>query len=105
VVGATKPWFRPPFGDWNATVRAGVAAAGWKYLVLWDVDMIDWKLESDGGPTAAEMATKLKANARAGSIVLMHLGGYNTLTALPGILAACDGLGLRPVTLGTLLGQ
>jgi peptidoglycan/xylan/chitin deacetylase (PgdA/CDA1 family) len=104
VVGATKPWFRPPFGDWNATVRAGVAAAGWKYLVMWDVDMIDWKLESDGGPTAAEMATKLTANARGGSIVLMHLGGYNTLAALPGILAACAGLGLQPVTLVTMFG-
>jgi peptidoglycan/xylan/chitin deacetylase (PgdA/CDA1 family) len=105
VVGSTKPWFRPPFGGWNDTVRTGVAAAGWRYLVMWDVDMIDWRPESEGGPTAADMAAKLRANARGGSIVLMHLGGYNTLAALPGILAAAGDLGLQPVTLGEMFGQ
>jgi peptidoglycan/xylan/chitin deacetylase (PgdA/CDA1 family) len=105
VVGSTKPWFRPPYGGWNATVRAGVGAAGWRYLVMWDVDMIDWRPESDGGPTAADMAAKLRANARGGSIVLMHLGGYNTLAALPGILAAAGDLGLQPVTLGEMFGN
>jgi peptidoglycan/xylan/chitin deacetylase (PgdA/CDA1 family) len=105
VVGTTKPWFRPPYGSWNTTVRAGVAAAGWKYLVMWDVDMIDWRPVSDGGPTAADMAAKLRANAQGGSIVLMHLGGYNTLAALPGILAAAGDLGLQPVTLGEMFGK
>jgi peptidoglycan/xylan/chitin deacetylase (PgdA/CDA1 family) len=105
IVGSTKPWFRPPYGGWNATVRAGVAAAGWRYLVMWDLDMIDWRPESDGGPTAADMAAKLRTNAQGGSIVLMHLGGYNTLAALPGILAAAGDLGLRPVTLGEMFGK
>lgn len=105
VVGSTKPWFRPPYGGWNDTVRAGVGAAGWQYLVLWDVDMIDWRPVSDGGPTAADMVAKLKAKAQGGSIVLMHLGGYNTLAALPGILAAAGDLGLQPVTLGEMFGK
>jgi peptidoglycan/xylan/chitin deacetylase (PgdA/CDA1 family) len=104
IVGSTKPWFRPPYGDWNTAVRAGVGAAGWRYLVMWDVDMIDWKPESAGGPTAADMAAKLRVNGRGGSIVLMHLGGYNTLAALPGLLAAAADLGLQPVTLGEMLG-
>jgi hypothetical protein len=60
---------------------------------------------SDGGPTAADMAAKLRANAQGGSIVLMHLGGYNTLAALPGILAAAGDLGLQPVTLGEMFGK
>ena len=33
----------------------------------------------------------------------MHLGGWNTLEALPGILDACADLGLRPVTLTEML--
>ncbi len=103
VVGTTKPWFRPPFGGWNAAVRAGVGATGWKFLMMWDVDMIDWRPEADGGPTAADMKAKLLANAQGGSIVLMHLGGYNTLDALPGILAATQTLGLAPVTLSEML--
>jgi peptidoglycan/xylan/chitin deacetylase (PgdA/CDA1 family) len=104
IIGSTKPWFRPPFGSWNTTVRTGVGAAGWSKMIMWDVDMIDWRPEADGGPTAADMVAKLRANAQNGTIVLMHLGGYNTLAALPGILDACGDLGLQPVTLGTMLG-
>jgi peptidoglycan/xylan/chitin deacetylase (PgdA/CDA1 family) len=101
----TKPWFRPPFGGWNAAVQLGVATAGWRHLVMWDVDTIDWKPESDGGPTTADIVAKISAKAQGGSIVLMHLGGYNTLDALPGILAAIQAKGLQPVTLAELLGS
>ncbi len=104
IIGSTKPWFRPPFGGLNADVRAGVGAAGWRYVVMWDVDTIDWRPEAEGGPTAANIVAKVRANARGGSIVLMHLGGWNTLEALPGILAAVGDLGLAPVTLTEMLG-
>jgi len=100
----TKPWFRPPFGGWNAAVQLGVATAGWRHIVMWDVDTIDWKPESDGVPTTADIVAKVTANAQSGSIVLMHLGGYNTLDALPGILAAIQAKGLQPVTLGEMFG-
>jgi peptidoglycan/xylan/chitin deacetylase (PgdA/CDA1 family) len=103
IVGSTKPWFRPPFGGSNADVRAGVGAAGWAYIVMWDVDTIDWRPVSDGGPTAAGIEAKLRDTAQGGSIVLMHLGGWNTLAALPGILDACADLGLEPRTLTEML--
>jgi peptidoglycan/xylan/chitin deacetylase (PgdA/CDA1 family) len=102
---STKPWFRPPYGGYNDAVRYGVAAAGWRHLVMWDVDTIDWKPESQGGPTTADIVAKIQAKAQGGSIVLMHLGGYNTLDALPGILAAIQAKGLHPVTLGEMFGQ
>ncbi|HET7181610.1 MAG TPA: polysaccharide deacetylase family protein [Candidatus Limnocylindrales bacterium] len=105
ILGTTKPWFRPPYGGYNDAVKAGVGAAGWNYLVMWDVDMIDWRPESDGGPTAADLVAKMTANARPGSIVLMHLGGYNTLDALPGMLAALGDKGLIPVTLKEMFGK
>jgi peptidoglycan/xylan/chitin deacetylase (PgdA/CDA1 family) len=98
----TKPWFRPPYGAVNASVQAGVAAAGWSYIVKWDVDTIDWKRVVKGGPTAADIVANVTANAQGGSIILMHLGGYHTLEALPGILAAIESKNLHPVTLEEL---
>ncbi len=95
----TKPWFRPPFGAQNLAVRNAAGAAGWRYTVLWDVDTIDWEPTSQGGPTTDDIVAKVTSRSQSGSIVLMHLGGYNTLGALPGILDAVSQLGLEPVTL------
>ena len=104
----TKPWFRPPFGAQNLAVRNAAGAAGWRYTVLWDVDTIDGReivaaqvvLATGGlGPTTDDIVAKVTSRSQSGSIVLMHLGGYNTLGALPGILDAVSQLGLEPVTL------
>src|SRR5919197_725292 len=83
---SSRPFFRPPYGAWNQDVRAAVGRAGWRYMVMWDIDTIDWRPTSQGGPTAADIEATVLANARGGSIILMHLGGYHTLEALPAIL-------------------
>ena len=99
-----KPLFRPPDGADNAAVRAAAASAGFPYTVLWDIDPDDAIPESSGGPTVDDIATSVAGRAQPGSIVRLHLGGENTLAALPGILEALDGAQLRPVTLRTMLG-
>jgi peptidoglycan/xylan/chitin deacetylase (PgdA/CDA1 family) len=101
---APRPFFRPPFGGQNASVVSGVAAAGYTYSIMWDIDTIDWRPESDGGPTAASMTAKVLNNAQGGSIVLMHLGGYNTYEALPAIVQGLRDRGLGFATLGGMLG-
>jgi peptidoglycan/xylan/chitin deacetylase (PgdA/CDA1 family) len=103
--GSTKPFFRPPYGSQDAAVRAAVGGAGWSYTVMWDVDTIDWKPTTDGGPTADDIAAKVAARVRGGSIVLMHLGGYHTLEALPEIVTTLRSRGLEPVTLPELIGR
>jgi peptidoglycan/xylan/chitin deacetylase (PgdA/CDA1 family) len=102
---STQPWFRPPFGGLDDQVPAVVGAAGWGYTVLWDVDTIDWKPESDGGPTTQAIIDKVVDKAQGGSIVLMHLGGFNTFEALPDIVAGLQAKGLEPVTLGEMFGS
>ena len=99
----TKPFFRPPFGGINSAARAAIGRAGWGYTVMWDVDTIDWKPVADGGPTAADIVAKVSSKAEGGSIVLMHLGGWNTLEALPGMIAGLQAKGLQPVTLTEML--
>jgi peptidoglycan/xylan/chitin deacetylase (PgdA/CDA1 family) len=99
----TKPWFRPPDGAWDDDVRQAVGDAGWAYLLLWDVDTDDEIPAADGGPTALEIEATVLARVQGGSIVLLHLGGWETRQALPGILRGLDAKGLRPVTLSELL--
>lgn len=97
-----QPRFRPPFGAYDARVLAAVGAAGYAQTLMWDVDTIDWRPEADGGPTAAEMSTKVVTNAQGGTIVLMHLGGYNTLDALPTMVQGLRDRGFQFVRISEL---
>jgi peptidoglycan/xylan/chitin deacetylase (PgdA/CDA1 family) len=95
----TVPLYRAPYGTSNLTVRTWAAEAGWTKHVKWDVDTIDWKSVASGGPTAREITLKVVNTAKSGSIVLMHLGGYQTLDALQSMI---DGLRSRGFTLTTV---
>jgi peptidoglycan/xylan/chitin deacetylase (PgdA/CDA1 family) len=99
----TKPWFRPPGGAWDDDVRLAVGGAGWAYLILWDVDARDSVATADGGPTALDIEATVTSRVQGGSIVLLHIGGWNTREALPGIVEALEAKGLEPVTLSELL--
>jgi peptidoglycan/xylan/chitin deacetylase (PgdA/CDA1 family) len=101
-----RPFFRPPYGGYDGAVLAAVGAAGYRWTVMWDIDTIDWRPVANDppGPTAEEMVVKVLAGVRGGSIVLMHLGGYETLEALPGMVDGLTAKGYRPVTLDELLG-
>ena len=99
-----RPLFRPPYGTYDARVLAAVGAAGYSRSLLWDIDSIDWKPESDGGPTTTQIVAKVRDTVRGGSIILFHLGGYNTVDALPGVLDVLASKGLQPVTVPELLG-
>jgi peptidoglycan/xylan/chitin deacetylase (PgdA/CDA1 family) len=79
---APMPYWRPPYGTYDQTLLNVAAGIGYGKTMLWDVDTIDWKPISDGGPTAREIADKVVAQAVNGSVVLAHLGGYETLDAL-----------------------
>jgi peptidoglycan/xylan/chitin deacetylase (PgdA/CDA1 family) len=96
-----RPFFRPPNGGYDADVLAAVGAAGYRLTVTWDVDTIDWRpVRNDPpGPTADEIVAKVLSRAQGGSIVLMHLGGYHTLEALPRIVDGLRGAGYELVTL------
>jgi hypothetical protein len=49
------------------------------------------------------MTSKVVANARPGSVVLMHLGGWNTFDALPSMVARLRAAGLQPTTVTDLM--
>ena len=97
------PYWRPPYGAHNATVRSAAAAIDFTKTIMWDIDTIDWKPLADGGPTAGSMVGKVVDNGQRGSIVLMHLGGYNTFDALPAMVSRLRAGGLQPTTISGLL--
>jgi peptidoglycan/xylan/chitin deacetylase (PgdA/CDA1 family) len=100
-----RPFFRPPSGGYDAEALAAIGAAGYAYTVTWDVDTIDWRpiVNDPPGPTADQIVAKVLANAQGGSIVLMHLGGYETFDALPRIVDGLHAAGFQLVTLDELL--
>jgi peptidoglycan/xylan/chitin deacetylase (PgdA/CDA1 family) len=98
-----RPDWRPPYGAHDSRVRAAAAAAGYTKTIMWDVDTIDWRPVADSGPTAASMTAKVIAKARVGSIVLMHLGGWNTFDALPSMVMRLRANGLQPTTVTDLV--
>jgi peptidoglycan/xylan/chitin deacetylase (PgdA/CDA1 family) len=101
-----RPFFRPPNGGVDADVLAAVGAAGYRYTVTWDVDTIDWRpiVNDPPGPTADQIVANVLGSAQGGSIVLMHLGGYETFEALPRIVAGLQAAGYDLVTLDELKG-
>ncbi|MGZ8564034.1 MAG: polysaccharide deacetylase family protein [Candidatus Limnocylindria bacterium] len=97
------PYWRPPYGLTNQSVRDAAASVGYTKTIMWDVDTIDWKPIADGGPSAEQIATKVVSRAVDGSIVLMHLGGYETLDALEIMVPALRERGFLLTTISDLL--
>ncbi|SDO33535.1 Peptidoglycan/xylan/chitin deacetylase, PgdA/CDA1 family [Nakamurella panacisegetis] len=81
----------------NALVRREAGAAGYATCLSYDLDSMDW---TDPGASAIRANVR---EARAGSIVSMHLGHQGTVDALPGILDDLRSRHLTAVTVSTLL--
>ena len=100
------PYWRPPYGAYDSRVQAAAAAAGYTKTFMWDIDTIDWRPVSatpTAGPTAAQIADKVVTKSVNGSNVLMHLGGWNTLDALPSMIYRLRAKGLTPTTISQIL--
>ncbi len=98
-----QPYWRPPYGSTNQAVLDAAASAGYTKTFMWDIDTIDWKPISDGGPTAAQIAATVVNGAVNGSNVLFHLGGYETLDSLRLIVPGLRDRGFELTSLSDLL--
>jgi peptidoglycan-N-acetylglucosamine deacetylase len=84
---SAKPWFRPPYGDRDAGVDRDVAAAGYRYELMWGVDTLGWR-----GAAPETVVSRVMAELEPGLVVLMHVGQASTdadvLVDLPDRLVA-----------------
>ncbi len=91
--------FRPPYGAMNSALEAMVRAHG-LLEILWDVDSQD-SLRGD----YAEIAQKVIAGLKPGSIILMHENHGQTIRALPYIFAALRRRHMRTASVPQLLSE
>ena len=73
IAGAsTKPYFRPPYGDYDASVLADVYTRGYKYNVMWSTDSLGWK-----GYTKKQILQRVLEGRKPGAIYLFHVGSQS----------------------------
>lgn len=92
---------RPPHGAADEASRRYLANHLGAGIALYDVDSYDWA----AGASARSVQWKVTAQARPGSIILMHDIHEHTAAALPHILDALHAKGYRMVTIEELTGQ
>jgi peptidoglycan/xylan/chitin deacetylase (PgdA/CDA1 family)/LysM repeat protein len=98
-----QPYWRPPYGAYDQAVLDAAASVGYTKTFMWDIDTVDWKPVSEGGPTAQQIAARVVNSAVSGSNVLFHLGGYNTLESLKIMVPALRDRGFTLTSLSDLL--
>ena len=97
------PYWRPPEGAYTDAVLETAAELGYTKTVLWTLDTRDWQPLEEGGPTAEVIAENVLTVSGSGSIILMHLGGYETLDALHLLVPALRERGLLLTSVSDLL--
>jgi peptidoglycan/xylan/chitin deacetylase (PgdA/CDA1 family) len=102
------PWFRFPYGDYNAHTVSVVNSLGF-VPVGWTVDTLGWEGTS-GGITVAKVVSRVLGSLRPGEIVLMHCGSHPTdhstldASALPSVISQLRSRGYQFVTVDALRG-
>lgn len=99
VTGITpRPYFRFPFGSYNAAALKTVGGAGYPYSIQWTIDTIDWQQ-----PSVEVIVSRIQSGASNGDIILMHIGGINTPAAVDKVIPLLKEMGYNLVTLTELL--
>jgi len=91
----TKPFFRPPYGDYDSEVLEVAGDEGYSHTIMWTIDTLDWQ-----GISSYEISQTVINNISPGGIVLMHTGSNapGTPDALPDIISNLDARGYEFVT-------
>lgn len=101
VTGSTtRPYFRPPYGDYDERVVDLAAREGY-HTVMWSADAGDW-MESEGY-TADQVRTRIMNASEPGAIILMHIGDTITGAILDDVFTTLEGQGYELTSLSEAL--
>jgi len=87
TTGFLPQLFRPPYGEYDKKILGILKEEGYPYTILWTVDSYDWAEEMNGVKITKDYLVKrVLSKASDNGIILMHVGGYETINALPEII-------------------
>ena len=96
--------FRPPYGAYDTRMLRILAEEGFPYTIMWTVDTHDWAHEIGGQQVTTDyLVNRVLNNASDNGIILMHVGGYNTVEALPRIITGLREQGYKIVTVNEMM--
>jgi peptidoglycan/xylan/chitin deacetylase (PgdA/CDA1 family) len=96
-----RPWFRPPYGEYNDSVLNDLAANGYGINVMWSTDSLGWN-----GLSAAQVTQRVVDQAVPGGIGLFHVGAASSdAAALQGIIDRLRERGYRFDTVEAMAGM
>jgi len=96
---ASRPYYRPPYGDESPDTLKAVAAAGYNVDVRWTLDSLGWD-----GLSATQIEERVRGNVAPGAIILMHVGAASQdAVALPRVATDLQSHGYHFVTVAGLL--
>ncbi len=101
--GARPTLFRPPHGRYDTRVVDIARRLGYR-TILWSDAPDDSPKDNSMLPVDVTI-DRVVEQARPGGIVLLHSGQYNTIMALPEIIAQLRAQGYTFVTVSQLLGE
>lgn len=94
----TRPFFRPPYGNYNYQVRTLAARLGYR-TIYWSIDPADW----NSAHSAAYIENNIFTNLKPGAIILMHVNSAHEAEALDAVIEGIEARGYTIVPLSALL--
>jgi peptidoglycan/xylan/chitin deacetylase (PgdA/CDA1 family) len=102
ITGYTlAPFWRPPYGDYDAEGQELLAEYGYDYTLYWTCDTLAWS-----GTTPAEIAAKCGPDAEGGgpgAIILMHVTQEADYLSLEALVEAYEAEGYEFVTMEEMI--
>lgn len=69
---STKPYFRPPYGDYDTSVLVDVRTRGYTLNLMWSVDSLGWR-----GLTKGQIVQRVVGGLEPGAMYLFHVGSQS----------------------------
>lgn len=92
---STKPYFRPPYGDLDASVTEDVQTQGYEIVAMWTVDSQGWN-----GLSSAGIEARCLRAAAPGAVYVFHVGSSSQDG--PALTGVIEGLRKQGYQMGTL---